>query len=68
MHEALRFPSDLTDAEWAVLAPLLPNPSPVGRPPRRPMREILNAIFYVLRGRHVPAGRSSLDSRRWFEF
>jgi putative transposase len=46
----LRFPSDLTDAEWAVLAPLLPAPSPVGRPPNWPMREIVGAIFYVLRG------------------
>jgi transposase len=49
-REGLRFPSDLTDAEWAVLEPLLPAPSPVGRPPSWPMREIVNAIFYVLRG------------------
>jgi len=41
---------DLTDAEWAVLEPLLPAPSPIGRPPCWPMREILNAIFYILRG------------------
>jgi len=33
-----------------VLAPLLPQPSPVGRPPSWPLREIVNAIFYVLRG------------------
>jgi transposase len=49
-REGLRFASDLTDAEWAVLAPLLPPRSPVGRPPAWPMREIVNAIFYVLRG------------------
>ncbi len=49
-RDGLRFPSDLTDAEWAVLAPLLPAPSSVGRPPRWPMREIVIAIFYVLRG------------------
>ena len=49
-RDALRFPSDLTDAEWAVLEPLLPAPSPVGRRPCWPMREILDAIFYVLRG------------------
>ena len=49
-RDAPRFPSDLTDAEWAVLEPLLPAPSPVGRPPCWPMREILNAIFYILRG------------------
>ena len=46
----LRFASDLTDAEWAVLQPLLPSRSPVGRRPRWPVREIVNAIFYVLRG------------------
>lgn len=49
-RDAPRFPSDLTDAEWAVLEPLLPAPSPIGRPPCWPMREILNAIFYILRG------------------
>lgn len=49
-RQGLRFPSDLTDAEWAVLAPLLPPRPPVGRPPAWPMREILDAIFYVLRG------------------
>lgn len=49
-REDLRFASDVTDAEWAVLARLLPPPSPIGRPPDWPMREIVNAIFYVLRG------------------
>ncbi|MGI4798563.1 MAG: IS5 family transposase [Janthinobacterium lividum] len=46
----LRFSSDLTDAEWVVLQPLLPPRSPVGRRLSWPMREIVNAIFYVLRG------------------
>ncbi len=46
----LRFSSDLTDAEWAVLQPLLPPRPPVGRRPSWPVREIANAIFYVLRG------------------
>jgi transposase len=49
-RDGLRFASDLTDAEWAVIEPLLPPPSKVGRPPEWPMREIVNAIFYVLRG------------------
>ena len=49
-RDDLRFTSDLTDAEWAVLEPLLPPPSPVGRPPVWPMRAIVEAIFYVLRG------------------
>jgi transposase len=50
MRDRLRFASDLTDIEWAVLAPLLPPPARIGRPPEWPMREIVNAIFYVLRG------------------
>ena len=49
-RDHLRYPSDLTDAEWAVLETLLPAPSPVGRPPTWPLREIVNAISYVLRG------------------
>ena len=49
-RDDLPFASDLTDAEWAVLEPLLPAPSPVGRPPVWPMRAIVEAIFYVLRG------------------
>jgi transposase len=49
-RDELRFASDLTDAEWAVIEPLLPQASGVGRPPEWPMREIVNAIFYVLRG------------------
>jgi putative transposase len=49
-RDGLRFASDLTDAEWAVLEPLLPAPSPVGRPPTWPMRTIVEAIFYMLRG------------------
>ena len=49
-RDGLRFASDLTDAEWAVLEPLLPPPASAGRPPEWPMRELVNAIFYVLRG------------------
>jgi hypothetical protein len=32
-RDGLRFASDLTDAEWLVIEPLLPPPSAVGRPP-----------------------------------
>lgn len=46
----LRYETDLTDAEWAVVEPLMPQPASCGRPPVWTMREILNAIFYVLRG------------------
>jgi len=46
----LRYDTDLTDAEWAVIAPLMPEPASRGRPPLWTKREILNAVFYVLRG------------------
>src|SRR3954467_3866976 len=46
----LRYETDLTDAEWAVISPLMPEPAPCGRPPVWTTREILNAIFSVLRG------------------
>ena len=44
------YPNDLTDAEWNVLFPLLPQESPIGRPRKWSLREILDGIFYVLRG------------------
>src|ERR1700730_17763830 len=46
----LRYETDLTDAEWAVIEPLMPRPAPCGRPPLRTTRDVLTAIFYVLRG------------------
>jgi putative transposase len=49
-RDDLRYPSDLTDAEWRVLAPKLPPPARTGRRRSWPMRELFNAIFYVLRG------------------
>ncbi|MGZ3640446.1 MAG: IS5 family transposase [Ktedonobacterales bacterium] len=45
----LLYATDLTDAEWALLQPLLPAESPIGRPCIHARRTILNAIFYVLR-------------------
>jgi putative transposase len=46
----LRYGSDLTDAEWAILSPFLPCEAACGRKRAWPMREIVNAICYVLRG------------------
>lgn len=43
------YPTDLTDAQWALLAPLLPPAKPGGRPRSVDLREICNAIFYHLR-------------------
>jgi transposase len=44
-----RYQTDLTDAEWRVIAPHLPKPYATGRPREWPMREIVNGIFYVMR-------------------
>ncbi|MEE3503847.1 IS5 family transposase [Acidiphilium acidophilum] len=46
----LRYGSDVTDAEWVILSPFLPPPSSCGCPRKWEMREIVNAISYVLRG------------------
>lgn len=43
------YPSDLTDQEWTLLAPLIPLGKPGGRPRTIDMRAVLNGIFYVLR-------------------
>jgi len=43
------YPTDLTDAQWAVLEPLVPPPRPGGRPPKHPRRELVDAMLYVLR-------------------
>jgi putative transposase len=43
------YATDLTDAEWEQLEPLIPAAKPGGRPRKYDMREILNAIFYLVR-------------------
>lgn len=43
------YPTDLTDAEWAILEPLVPAVRPGGRPATHARREIVDAILYVLR-------------------
>ena len=45
-----RYPSDLTEAQWARLESLLPAVRPGGRPRAHPLREIIDAMRYVLRG------------------
>jgi transposase len=70
-RDGLRYPSDLTDAEWQILAPLLPPPADTGRRRSWPMRELISALFYVLRGgcpwrmlpEHFPPHQTAY---RWF--
>lgn len=44
-----RYPTDLTDAQWQRLRPLIPRAKPCGNDRTTSMREVLNAIFYLLR-------------------
>jgi len=40
-----RYPTDLTDREWAILGPLVPAAKPGGRPPAHARRAIVDAIL-----------------------
>src|SRR5215213_5959449 len=44
-----RYPSDLSDEEWIILAPLLSSTETRGRPPKWPLRHVADAVFYLLR-------------------
>jgi transposase len=46
-REGLRYASDLTDAEWSLLAVHLPPCAPVGRPREVELRDIVDAILYI---------------------
>lgn len=70
-RSGLALPTDLTDAEWAILEPLLPPPARTGRPRKWEMRRIVEAIFYLLRGglpwRMLPPCFPPVSTvRRWF--
>jgi transposase len=70
-RRALRYQSDVSDEEWRVIEPLLPSPKTRGRPWGWPPREIVNAIFYVMRSgcpwRLLPADLPPWGTvYRWF--
>lgn len=47
--QILSYPTDLTDAQWKLLKPLLPKSKKRGRP-RTDLRRVVNAVLYILRG------------------
>lgn len=49
MTQPLSYPSDLTDTQWKRLEPLIPPAKPGGRPRTANMRQVTNAILYLLR-------------------
>src|SRR5579875_4008214 len=60
-----RYPTDLSEAEWLAIEPLLPGRAKTGRKRRIELREVLNAIRYLVRTgcgwRMLPAGLSMLE-------
>jgi transposase len=51
MSNKRRYPTDLTERQWRLVEPLLPEPppGPAGRPPKHGKREVVNAILYQVR-------------------
>jgi transposase len=64
------YPSDLTDAQWALIEALLPEPNMDGRREKHPRREIVNAILYVVRSgcpwRYLPADLPPWQTVYWY--
>ena len=50
MENRKPYPTDLTDEQWKIVSPLIPQPKPGGRPAVYSRREIASAIFYQMRG------------------
>jgi transposase len=46
-RDGLRYASDTTDEEWAVIEPYMPRPASCGRTRKTCMRDVVNAIFYI---------------------
>jgi transposase len=46
-RDGLRYASDMTEAEWALIAPFLPPANRIGRPRTTDLYAVVNAIFYI---------------------
>ncbi len=70
MSRQRTYPSDLTDAQWALVEPLLPAARTGGRPEKHPRRAIVDAIMYVLRtgcsSRQLPADFPPWQTVYWY--
>lgn len=58
-RDRLRYPSDVTEDEWVLIAPLIPPAKRGGRRRSVDLREVVNGVIYVLstrcQWRHMPA-------------
>jgi putative transposase len=50
MEPRKSYPVDLSDKEWPLINHLVPTAKPGGQPEKYPKHELLDAIFYFLRG------------------
>ncbi|GGB14170.1 hypothetical protein GCM10011491_47110 [Brucella endophytica] len=62
-RDLLRYPSDLTDEEWALIEPLIPPGKKGGGKRRVDLREVVNGLMYVL-STAANGGRSRRICRR----
>lgn len=66
----LRYPSDLTDAEWALIEPLLPPAKRGGNKRRVDLREIVNGQLYILstgcQWRAIPKDLPARSTVYWY--
>ena len=47
-RDGRRYESDVTDKEWATIEPMIPKQGRLGRPRQTDLREVFNAVEYVL--------------------
>ncbi|MFV2180021.1 IS5 family transposase [Actinomadura sp. LOL_011] len=70
MARTSRYPSDLTDDEWALVEPLLPPADGGGRPEKHARRDIVDAVLYVVRTgcawRQLPADFPPWQTVYWY--
>ena len=70
-RDKLRYPSDLTDAEWTHIEPLIPPGKPGGGKRRVAIREVINGVMYILstgcqwRWPLPTKGATGVSMRRW---
>jgi transposase len=70
MSRQRRYPSDMTDEQWALIEPLLPAPKTGGRPEKHSRRSIVDGVLYMVRTgcawRYLPADLPPWQTVYWY--